>query len=123
MVPGRGLLRVSFDRRRFKPRQLMTSVFLAAPLRRQVIVKEKLVFPSGSTLESDARESTHTQLRPLSSLRFCTRSRLHHSRPDQHQEAPHTREYADRPVLYRLTVVRPPRQTSTLDPAERRAEM
>lgn len=36
---------------------ILRSVFLASPLRRQVIVKEKLVFPSGSM-------STHPQLIP-----------------------------------------------------------
>ena len=36
------------------------SVFLAAPLRKQVIVKEKLVFPSGSKLSP----TPETRLRP-----------------------------------------------------------
>lgn len=58
-----------------KRSQLITSVFLAAPLRRQVIVKEKLVFPSGSESRSWFPDSSSPrQLRRHNLSLFCIKS-------------------------------------------------
>ena len=65
---------------------LITRVFLAAPLRRQVIVKEKLVFPSGSRFMKYASKLT-VQLPPPNLSLSYIRSHLLIRMPHRHAQA------------------------------------